>query len=513
MMDVDFARLPHHWGQPPSVVTATFTGGAEVVVYISDTGRCFAVLRHTRVGRVASRKGAKELDLPDLRVMPQLGPVALEEKHLTDDTVNSARFSRLSSLHFRNELLRYTEHYGGFRELAASIWPGLKVDNLLPPDHLSQTGPRLLVRDDDYTAEIAQMGHGMQMWLQTAWFLAQAPRDSIVVLDEPDTYLHPDLQLRLMRLLGGTYTQTIISTHSVEIMTSVAPDEVVLVDRRAERSCFLDSVEGLETVAAAIGAPHNLQLVRLARSPTYLLVEGKDQRVLAEFQKVLLPDAETTIDTVPSKTMGGWGGWDYHLRNGIPGGKNAHGEPIMTYCIFDRDFHSEKECAGRHAEASEHGVHLVIWSRKEIENYLLVPSAISRAIQRRAGQTGSYPSPEEVQEKIESIAAELRETVLDARSDAIARENHGWQPSKCRQKAERQLSDVWKTFEGRVGAVPGKEALTKVKAWSQSQFGASLSEAQIIRAMGKRDVPREMADVVRAIVTHGHLPNPAERRT
>lgn len=67
-------------------------------------------------------------------------------------------------------------------------------------------------------AEVALMGHGLQMWLQTMWFLCRSSPTATVVLDEPDVYMHPDLQRRLVRLVRGRYPQIIIATHSVEIV-------------------------------------------------------------------------------------------------------------------------------------------------------------------------------------------------------------------------------------------------------------------------------------------------------
>lgn len=76
----------------------------------------------------------------------------------------------------------------------------------LPEDDLL-----LLVCDGEFAAEAAWMGHGLQMWLQTMWFLRRTSSQDIVVLDEPDVYMHPDLQRRLLRLLRGRYAQSVIA--------------------------------------------------------------------------------------------------------------------------------------------------------------------------------------------------------------------------------------------------------------------------------------------------------------
>ena len=42
----------------------------------------------------------------------------------------------------------------------------------------------LHVRNEEFVGEVAKMGHGLQMWLQTMWFLTRARDASTLILDE-----------------------------------------------------------------------------------------------------------------------------------------------------------------------------------------------------------------------------------------------------------------------------------------------------------------------------------------
>ena len=84
-----------------------------------------------------------------------------------------------------------------------------------------------IIRIDSFSAEIAWMGHGLQMWLQTMWFISQCPNNAIVVLDEPDVYMHADLQRKLLRLVNPMFSQLIVATHSLEIIEEVTPDCII----------------------------------------------------------------------------------------------------------------------------------------------------------------------------------------------------------------------------------------------------------------------------------------------
>lgn len=101
--------------------------------------------------------------------------------------------------------------------------------------------------------------------------------------------------------------------------------------------------------------------------------------LLKQFHSILFPDAELPLDTIPALAIGGWGGWPYAVGSSMTL-KNAVGDRISTYCILDSDYHSESEISGRYEDARKRGVNLHVWSRKEIENFLLQPLAIRRVL-------------------------------------------------------------------------------------------------------------------------------------
>ena len=82
------------------------------------------------------------------------------------------------------------------------------------------------------------MGHGLQMWLQTMWFLVQAKGSQTVILDEPDVYMHPDLQRKLVKTVQRSGQQLLLTTHSVEIMSEVAPENILVIDGARRSSAF-----------------------------------------------------------------------------------------------------------------------------------------------------------------------------------------------------------------------------------------------------------------------------------
>ena len=62
--------------------------------------------------------------------------------------------------------------------------------------------------------EIVWAGDGIQVWLQLLLHVFRNRHVDVVILDEPDVFLHPDLQRRLVKLLDELPAQTIAATHS-----------------------------------------------------------------------------------------------------------------------------------------------------------------------------------------------------------------------------------------------------------------------------------------------------------
>jgi hypothetical protein len=159
----------------------------------------------------------------------------------------------LAPQHFRNQLLLHKSDWKSFKRIAEDSWPGLQVRELRTIAGSPRASLNLAIRDGDFVGEVSLMGHGLQMWLQTMWFLARTEPNSIVVLDEPDVYMHPDLQRRLLNLVRGRFAQLLIATHSVEIIADVDPKSILSIDRHAPTSTFVTDLPGVQHVIDQLG--------------------------------------------------------------------------------------------------------------------------------------------------------------------------------------------------------------------------------------------------------------------
>jgi energy-coupling factor transporter ATP-binding protein EcfA2 len=352
----------------------------------------------------------------------------------------------------------------------------------------------LIVRDSDFAAEIGWMGHGLQMWLQTMWFLAKSKEDSTIILDEPDVYMHADLQRKLIRFLKSKYKQVIIATHSIEIISEVEPENILVIDKKKQTSHYSNSVPAVQSLIYSIGSIHNIGLARLWSSKKLLLVEGKDIAILKRLQDTIFRNNPIPFDIIPRSSIGGWNGWqfvkgaDFVLKNGLK-------QDINVYCILDSDYHSQSEIQERMSEAKSIGVCLHIWEKKEIENYLLSPLAICRILERNT-KTSKPLTVKIIEKQLNDLTESMKTEITDKFADEIQSKNKKWQPSTVNREARKYVESHW---HNKLDIISGKELINKFNNWSNSRYKASLSINGLARELHLEEIPSEMVKIITAI--------------
>jgi AAA15 family ATPase/GTPase len=493
-LDFSIKNIYHKYKEGPAKIIATFDSNAQITIYIGEKAEVFALIFDSKGNIRKTRQSIKDAGIPEINILPQISALVKEETVLGYDYVRSNLTTQLSSLHFRNQIHYFNEHFVKFKDLAETTWPGLGINqldgsNLFKGDQLT-----LIIRDSDFAAEIGWMGHGLQMWLQTMWFLAKSNQESTVILDEPDVYMHADLQRKLIRFLKDKYKQVILTTHSIEIISEVDPDNILIIDKLQNKSVYTTSVPAVQNLIYRIGSIQNIGLARLWSSKKLLLVEGKDVSILKRIQDTLFGNHSTPFDIIPRSSIGGWNGWnylvgaDFVLKNGLK-------QSINVYCILDSDYHSEDEKLERYEEAKKYGIILHIWSKKEIENYIISPAAIFRIIQRTK-RTSKSISIDIVNEKLGQIVEGMKTSITDKFADEIHANNRKWKPSTVNKEARKRVKSLW---INKFDIISGKELLSTFNNWCNKEFKTSVSSTNLAREIKITEIPDEMRKVVSAI--------------
>jgi predicted ATPase len=495
--DFNFDKIFHRYDDPPAVVTARFVDGATVTVYVGPKSAIHAVVRTRRGVIVDSKSAAERLTLPGIGILPQVGPVKSSETVLRQDYVRKTLSSTLSSLHFRNEInVLYSEFFAEFKRISESTWSGLEVQELVGEGGSPDSPLQLMIRNDDFVADVSWMGHGLQMWLQTMWFLARSKGCTTIILDEPDVYMHADLQRKLIRFLRNRYPQVIIATHSVEIMAEVEPENVLIVDKDRRQAKFASDMPELQQVINRIGGVHNLQLARFVSAHKCLFIEGDDLVLLKRLHNTMFPDSEHPIDAVANVSIGGWNGWKSVIGSAWLVEKTKL--EVDTYCLLDSDYHLQRQIDERMKEADDNLIRLHIWQKKELENYLLVPGAIQRVIEKSTRKKGGVPSSAEIQAEMLRIAEQMKEIVVDSFAQEFRLLEPRLSVSHWNASARAAIQASWDSFDGKMARVSGKALLSALTNWSQEQYGVSFSNARLAAELDRTEIDEEVIHFLQA---------------
>jgi AAA15 family ATPase/GTPase len=494
-LDISTNNIFYLYGSPPSLIKTYFTNGVIIDTFVGDDAKIFVVIYDQEGKNIVSKRMAKDLNLSPINILPQISPILREEPILKFTTVQRNLDTKLSSRNFRNQLKYYYSDFEKFRKIAESTWHGLALRDLENRNEF--VGNLLLmIRDNNFIAEIGWMGHGLQMWLQTMWFLSRCEVDSTVILDEPDVYMHADLQRRLIRFIKGKHKQILIATHSVEIMAEVEPDNILPVESSKTKLAYANKTPIVQKIIDDIGSVHNLEIARLFSHKKFLIVEGDidDIKILSIFQGLLCKDSLEPFDILPKTFVEGWGGWQRVIGSNKVFSDNK--TEIKTYCIFDSDYHTDSEVESRLKEASNIGLNLHIWSKKEIENFLIVPTVIHRIIVQKRRRKKEL-TLEDLKSQLNIICESFKEGVIDDFATEFQAKDKSIVVKTANQKARDYINSKWE--REKIGLIPGKKFISSLSSWTNSEYRVNLNAFKIAREFKKEEIPKEIVKIILTI--------------
>lgn len=232
-------------------------------LFLKNGSRCIFVV-DTIGAPIASAASFRSRFPIEVNAFPTLGPLEDEEEFKTDSYVDRVAGGRLSHRVFRNTWFRRKELFQKFKSTVEMSWPGIAID---PPERFSIAPARLAMffSENRRAREISWAGYGFQVWLQLISHLVNSEKATTIVVDEPEIYLHPDLQRRLFDLLKRTGKQIIIATHSAEIVNESESEDVILINRNRSPAKRIKDIDGLQEALFSIESAQNIHLTKLSR--------------------------------------------------------------------------------------------------------------------------------------------------------------------------------------------------------------------------------------------------------
>lgn len=434
--------------------------------------------------------------LPTVAVVPTLGPVEDREEVLSSGHVKENMGTKLSSRHFRNQLyfLRLEERaeFDELRGFILSNTPEITdlrlADNISPGEHsvdlfVTETTGRT-------EREIAWLGDGMQVWLQVLYHIWFNRRASTLVLDEPDVYLHPDLQRRLVGIADDLPGQTVMATHAPEILTEIGRESVVWVDRSRSTSQRMRDSKALDRMNARLGSGFNLGMARALRSRAVLFVEGDDMKILRSLAGTLGADQvkkERGLAVIP---LDGFSNW-HQVEPFAWLSRDLLGDAVTIHVFLDSDYRTEAVIHDLEATLRARNVKVHVWRRKELESYLLVPEAIARVSGLDVGRVSTLigSHSELLRHSAQVGFVGRRQKDADRHID----------PQTVMREALIEFDALWLSMDAQLTLVPPKEMLSALSRECKDGGGRSFSPRTLAAALKPTEIAGEMADEIIAV--------------
>lgn len=347
--------------------------------------------------------------------------------------------------------------------------------------------------------EIFWAGFGFQVWCQMLTFILQARDSSALVIDEPDIYLHSDLQRQLVGLLTDLGPQIVIATHSAEIISEVEPSALLNVNKRFRSARRIKDTRALQEVFQVLGSNLNPTLTQLAKTRRIVFVEGKDFQILSRFARKLGLDAVANRSDFAVVRLEGFN--PQKVKDFAGGMESTLGAKLLKVVVFDRDFRCDAEVAQITSELERFCWHAVVHDRKELENFLLQPQAIERAIikriaERRRDERSDASLDEDVLTLLMRLADGFKNLVqariVSAQQQFERTRRSASDPVTISQAAMDEFDRKWATPEGRLAMVPGKELFSALNAHLQEAYHIAISPSLVVECFQRDQVAAQL---------------------
>lgn len=495
-LDVSTENVHTDYNDLESSIEFRLANGNLLRLVFPSKGRCY-LIPESEKAVISSPSGfCKHFDIP-LVVVPVLGPLEHNETLVKSTTVQRNLRSSRASRNFRSYWAYHREDFGRFANLVSSTWAGMSIEE----PELNGDIVQMYYRENRMTREMYWAGFGFQIWAQLLSHLSRADPGALVVIDEPEVYLHPDVQRQIPMILDELKLASVIATHSTEIISQAEASEILAIDKFGRSAKRLREVKEIQLVLDQIGSVQNLTLSRLARHGRVLFFEGEDLKFLRRFAARMGiqvgPDADLSIIRA-----GGFQSWR-RIRDLAWGLKNISLK-LRIGAILDRDYFPDDELSEIGKSLAGEIEFLHILDRKEIENYLLVPSVLQRLtqslLQKKCGVDGALDA-DWAASTLNEITETFRHEALGQYTAKAILYSHGSgiDPSTIIASVSKRFHHTWANLSTKLCAAPGKEVLKSFRRLSQEKFGLTLSDAAIIGAFKVDEIPPDLQALLRVL--------------
>lgn len=495
----------HNFGDGKAKLTIRLENESTLVVLIEPEGPLECYLKTENAARKSTSFLSAQFPLK-LVIVPTLSPLEQNEEFVQEDTVERNRYSRLASRNFRNFwFYRSKEEFEAFADLVEAGWPGVRVQRPVIERGDPKNIVRMYFRQGPNVREVQWAGFGFQVWMQTMMHLITADKDSTLILDEPDVYLHPDLQHRLLEIVAQRVGQYFIASHSTEIINAAEPGDVLIVRPESRTAKRILGESGYSDVYTAIGSSENAQFARLAKTKKVLYFEGRDAKIISRIAKKLSGTDILSSNAVTLMKTDGFSNWG-RVSTSSWVFENFFGFKIPVAAIFDRDYRCDEEIDEFLKNVNIGDTQCRVLPLKEIENFLLVPQAVKAVVERFRVEPLEAGWDKEIESIFETSYEEVRSSTLSARIgfriDFQHRKSSKSDIPTIASSEDKSFNSEWGDEDFKKKVVPGKIVFSNISRLVQERFKVTLTPPRLIDELTVADVHPDIVTILSDIQAH-----------
>ncbi|WP_411340361.1 AAA family ATPase [Sphingopyxis sp. J-6] len=489
----------------PATVKFHLSDGKSLSLYFPEREVCYLIPDANGATCESPSQFRNHFDCP-IGFVPILGPVDHHERLYEKEAARRALFNYQAARNFRNIWHHYPEHFDEFRDAIRSTWPGMDIQRPEIDTSYERARINMFCPEGRIPREIFWSGFGFQVWAQMLTHVIQSRSSSIFLIDEPDIYLHSDLQRQLVGMLRSLGPDVLIATHSTEIITEAEADEIVVVNKSKIKSNRIKNSSQLEAVFQSLGSNVNPILTQLGKTKKAIFVEGKDFQVISKFARKM--DSLSVANRSSFAVVPIEGFNPERAKNLKAGMELTLGLSVSAAIMLDRDYRSDAECSAIKAQCKDFSAFTHIHKRKEIENFLLVPSAIDRAVAKRiadrATRTGEMVEySHSATEILLKFSSDQKSYIAGQHLTLYRKFQKSINPlaheEAITQQAYEWLDKQWEDEQSRICLLPGKDALSALNTVFQENYKVSVTATGIIDALTNQEIPAEIKSIIRQI--------------
>jgi energy-coupling factor transporter ATP-binding protein EcfA2 len=495
-LSVSLENVATDYNSEDSRIEFRLSNRNKLILHFPNEGGC--ILYWEVLGPSVTTAGGFRSAFPiTVQVVPVLGPLEHNEPYVSEDTVRESLNTHRASRHFRNYWHYFPDGWDSFAEMVATTWPGMSIKR--PEFDIQNRQLSMFVAEDRIDREVYWAGFGFQIWCQLLTHISRANGSILLAIDEPEIYLHPDVQRQLLTILRRLSCDVLLATHSVEIIGEADPSELLLVQKGKQSAHRLHDVEGMQLAIKTIGSAQNVTLAHLARTKKIVFVEGdNDFKTLRRFARALGFNELSTGNDLTAFKSGGFSSWE-KVKSFAWGAKLTIDANLKIFAIYDRDYYCDEQIQEIEADLKKELTDAQILGRKEMENYLLDITVLQRVLERQLDakykRTGNSVKPTKSIEQY--LIAITEQTKLDAQAQYVAKRlefysRSGNDKSTLSKHALQNFEKKWGDIRTRMMIVPGKIVLRALRDEVQSDLGVNLTDIQIIDEYLEEEIPGDM---------------------